>query len=31
MPGEDHLHELGQSEEWLVRQEHFYGYSTRNF
>lgn len=29
--GEEHLADLGQSEEWLIRQEHFYGFGTRNF
>lgn len=31
MSGEAHLAELGQTEEWQIRQEHFYGFSTRNF
>jgi hypothetical protein len=31
MPGEAHLRELGQAEEWQIRQEHFYGFGTRNF
>jgi len=29
--GEEHLRDLGQQEEWLIRQEHFYGFGTRNF
>ena len=29
--GEEHIEALGQSEEWLIRQEHFYGFGTRNF
>ncbi|MBI2942430.1 MAG: sulfatase [Chloroflexi bacterium] len=29
--GEEHLRELGRWEEWLIRQEHFYGFGTRNF
>jgi arylsulfatase A-like enzyme len=31
MPGEAHIRELGQAEEWQIRQEHFYGFGTRNF
>lgn len=31
MSGEAHLRELGQAEEWQIRQEHFYGFGTRNF
>ena len=31
MSGEAHLSELGQTEEWQIRQEHFYGFGTRNF
>lgn len=31
MAGEAHIRELGQAEEWQVRQEHFYGFGTRNF
>lgn len=31
MPGEAHIWELGQTEEWQIRQEHFYGFGTRNF
>lgn len=31
MPGEAHIRELGQTEEWQIRQEHFYGFGTRNF
>ena len=30
-PGEEHLRQLGQWEEWLIRQEHFYGFVNRNF
>ena len=29
--GEEHIRQLGQWEEWLIRQEHFYGFGTRNF
>ena len=29
--GEDHIRALGQWEEWQIRQEHFYGFGTRNF
>jgi arylsulfatase A-like enzyme len=29
--GEEHLRLLGQAEEWQIRQEHFYGFGTRNF
>jgi arylsulfatase A-like enzyme len=31
LPGEEHIRRLGQWEEWLIRQEHFYGFGTRNF
>jgi arylsulfatase A-like enzyme len=31
MPGDAHIRELGQAEEWQIRQEHFYGFGTRNF
>jgi len=31
MPGEDHIRQLGQWEEWQIREEHFYGFATRNF
>jgi arylsulfatase A-like enzyme len=31
LPGDEHIHQLGQWEEWLVRQEHFYGFRTSNF
>jgi arylsulfatase A-like enzyme len=31
MSGDAHIRELGQWEEWLIRQEHFYGFGTRNF
>ncbi len=30
-PGEEHLRQLGQWEEWLIREEHFYGFRTSNF
>jgi arylsulfatase A-like enzyme len=30
-PGDEHLRDLGQAEEWQIRQEHFYGFGTRNF
>lgn len=29
--GEEHIRQIGQWEEWLIRQEHFYGFSTSNF
>jgi len=29
--GEEQIRLLGQWEEWQIRQEHFYGFSTRNF
>jgi arylsulfatase A-like enzyme len=29
--GDDHVRQLGQWEEWQIRQEHFYGFGTRNF
>ncbi len=29
--GEEHLRQLGQWEEWLIREEHFYGFRTSNF
>jgi len=29
--GEEHLRLLGQAQEWQIRQEHFYGFGTRNF
>ena len=29
--GDEHIRCLGQAEEWLIRQEHFYGFGTRNF
>jgi arylsulfatase A-like enzyme len=31
LPGDEHIRRLGQWEEWLVRQEHFYGFRTSNF
>jgi arylsulfatase A-like enzyme len=31
MRGDEHLAELGETEEWLIRQEHFYGFGTHNF
>jgi arylsulfatase A-like enzyme len=31
LPGDEHIRQLGQWEEWLVRQEHFYGFRTSNF
>lgn len=31
LSGEAHIRQLGQWEEWTVRQEHFYGFGTRNF
>lgn len=31
MSGEEHIRQLGRWEEWQIRQEHFYGYGTRNF
>jgi arylsulfatase A-like enzyme len=29
--GEEHIHQIGQWEEWQIREEHFYGFATRNF
>jgi arylsulfatase A-like enzyme len=29
--GDEHIRLLGQWEEWVVRQEHFYGFRTSNF
>ena len=29
--GEEHIRQLGQWEEWLIREEHFYGFRTSNF
>lgn len=29
--GDEHIRQLGQWEEWTIRQEHFYGFATRNF
>lgn len=29
--GEEHIRQLGQWEEWQIREEHFYGFGTRNF
>jgi arylsulfatase A-like enzyme len=29
--GDEHLADLGQREAWQIRQEHFYGFGTRNF
>jgi arylsulfatase A-like enzyme len=31
LSGDEHIRRLGQWEEWLVRQEHFYGFATTNF
>jgi hypothetical protein len=31
LPGDEHIRRLGLWEEWQIRQEHFYGFSTRNF
>ena len=31
LPGDEHIRQLGQGEEWQIRQEHFYGFGTKNF
>jgi arylsulfatase A-like enzyme len=31
LPGDEHIRQLDQWEEWQIRQEHFYGFGTRNF
>jgi arylsulfatase A-like enzyme len=31
LPGDEHICQLGQWEEWTIRQEHFYGFQTSNF
>jgi hypothetical protein len=31
LSGDEHIRRLGQWEEWVVRQEHFYGFQTSNF
>jgi hypothetical protein len=31
LPGLDHMRELGQIEEWKIREEHFHGVSQSNF
>jgi arylsulfatase A-like enzyme len=31
LPGDEHIRQLGQWQEWQIRQEHFYGFGTRNF
>ena len=31
LSGEEHIRQLGQWEEWQIRDEHFHGFRTRNF
>jgi hypothetical protein len=31
LPGDEHIRQLGQWQEWQIREEHFYGFGTRNF
>jgi hypothetical protein len=31
MTGDEHIRQLGQWEEWQIREEHFHGFTTRNF
>jgi arylsulfatase A-like enzyme len=31
LSGEEHIRQLDQWEEWQIRQEHFYGFGTKNF